>query len=157
MTRVRVNNESYTEVTRERDPDDRWSGEDTYTSNSIDSIRVVGEKDYHDLTVGFEVEEGKDYFLLYGIYSTGDSYSHQEGCICYVDLYQDREFAEANRKILADHYHIKEGKNEWTAELLLEDGQKMPFCVPWKGYFESLTELVIEVVRAGPKRNSWRI
>ena len=94
MTNLRINDSAYTEVTRERDPDDRWSGEDTYTGHSIESFHVVSDDDYCDISVAFDIDDGRDYYLLYAIYSTGDSFSHDEGCIALIDLFETKEMAE---------------------------------------------------------------
>lgn len=147
MTKLCVNCQSYTEVVRERDYNDRWSGEDTVSNHDIDSIYVSKEENYYDLNVGFDVEEGSTYYLLYGLYSTGDSFNHDSGRLQYVDLYQTEEMAEANKKILENHYNVKGSEDDYTAKLLLDDGREYPFHVPWKGYFERLENLVIEPVK----------
>ncbi len=156
MINIKINDMSHCEVTRERDPNDRWSGEDTYTSHNIESFNVIDDDDYCDISVGVDIENGKDYYLLYAIYSTGDSFSRYEGEITLIDLYQNREFAEANRKVLTDHLKIESGKKEYIATLLLEDGRAYPFHVPWKGYFEHLNEICVERISTS-RKDSWRM
>lgn len=149
MTKVCINYRSYTDVCAENHFGGDFYGEDTYTSHDIESIYEVGEKAYFDLTVNFDIVEGETYYLLYGIYSTGDSFNNHEGCIQFVDLYQTEEFAEANKEILEKHNAAKDGS--YTAKLLLENGKEYPFHVPWKGYFEVLNEVFIIPITAVTK------
>ena len=153
MTNIRINDNSYCEVTRERDPHDEWSGEDTYTGHSIESFHVVDDDDHCDISVVFDIDDGKDYYLLYAIYSTGDSFSRNDGEIALIDLYETKEMAEKNRQLIADN--LKDEDN-WSVILELEDGRVYSFHVPWKGYFEHLDEVAIERIRTG-KKDSWRM
>ena len=129
MTNLRINDNSYTEVTRPRDPNDRWSGEKTYTSHDIESFRVVDDNDYDDVSVAFDIEEGRDYYLLYTIYSTGDSFSRHDGAIKFIDLYETKEMAEENRQRIVKHYEDKNDEN-YSVELQLEDGCNCPKDLP---------------------------
>ena len=153
MTKICVNYSSYTDVEAEHDFGDEFSGEDTHTTHDIESVYVSNEKDYYDLNVPFDVVEGKQYYLLYGLYSTGDSFNHDSGRLQFVDLYQTIEMADANKKILEDHNKITGTKDDYTAQLLMDDGTIYPFNVPWKGYFESLESLVIETVNVAPGKS----
>lgn len=144
---VIVVNKSYTEVTRESDPDDRWDADDTYTSNNIVGIKF--SEGYSDLNaIPFEILPDKDYYLLYVIYSTGDSFSHHEGQIDYVELYEDRSLAEASAKMIEDDYkEWRKKENKWNVEILNSRGEMFQFYCPWKGYFERLTSVEVENVR----------
>ena len=127
------------------DYEDRWARRpDDYEDHSIKGVSVVEDGKYYDLEVGFEVERGEEYFLLYGVYSTGSSFSHTEGKIEFVDLYTDRDVAEENAKRLRKHYD--EGGSGFSCKLLHESGKEYDFCTPWKGYFESLSYLEVEPV-----------
>jgi len=136
---VDIVDNGYTEVTRHADPDERWDGDDLSTDHSIEGFNLRKES-YGDLEVGFEPDFDKTYFLLYGIYSTGDSFHHEEGRIEFVDLYEDGEVAWEN-------YRRLEASNEYTVTLKHETGKEYGFYVPWRGYFESLTSLDVLGIR----------
>ena len=146
-TRVKVIDNVYGGITEEANPNDSWSRDSTYEDHNIEGIRVVDG--YYDLEVGFEVEPGRDYWLLYGIYSTGDSFGTDDGRIEFVDLYEDRLVAEENAKRLRKHNDEGEG---FSCELVHESGKDFQFHVPWKGYFERLSYLEVQPVRVGGSR-----
>ena len=136
---VQIVDDVYSEVTRHADPDDRWDADDTYTSHSIRGFKVV--KGYYDLAVGFEPSYDKTYFLLYATYSTGDSFSHHEGEIEFVDLYEDENVAYENLR------RLQQLEAGYSAKLLHENGEEYIFNVPWVGYFESLSDLEVTAIR----------
>ena len=165
-TKIRVNDIATGGVSRYGNPDDRWDGDDTWVDHAIDSISVV--ETYGDLEVGFDINRDQIYYLLYAIYSTGDSFSSREGEIEYVGLYQDEDVANENLKRIERHhdthekinrrsYHLTErqkkeikrlSKNfsEHTIMLVTEDEVEYQIHVPWHGYFERLTEVTVKRV-----------
>lgn len=148
MTNVRVLNDKHVIVTREATKD-QWDRDDTDTSHSVQSIEVVSERAYLDLTVDFEVEAGGQYYLLYGVYSTGDSFGRDvDAGIDYVDLFQSKEVADENLKRLeANSREVTS-----TVKLVTEQGLEYNYSVPWKGYFERLSYVEVLQVSAGYKR-----
>ena len=136
---VEIVDDEYTEVTRHADPDEQWDADDTDTSHCVRGFKVSDR--YYDLSVGFEPEYGKTYFLLYATYSTGDSFSNHGGRIEFVDLYEDENVAWENHRRLDRH---GEG---YSAKLLHESGEEYMFSVPWVGYFESLENLEVLAVQ----------
>lgn len=136
---VEIVDRTYGEVTRHSDPDSQWDNDDTCTSHDIRGFKVT--KDYYDLTVEFEPNYDKTYFLLYATYSTGNSFSHHEGEIEFVDLFEDENVAYENLRRLERH---KEG---YSVKLLHESGEEYSFSVPWIGYFESLSDLEVMAIR----------
>ena len=98
VTYINVVDEAYTDVTQEADPEDEWSGESTDTSHNIQGIKLG--KNYGDVECSFEVVPGETYFLLYYLYSTGDSFGTASGQIEFVGLYNDLKLAEKSCKAL---------------------------------------------------------
>ena len=153
MTTIKVKNNYYIDVTRERDPEDEWSGEDTDTTNNITGIEIVkGKNPYGDLDVTFEVKPGQKYYLLYAIYSTGDLFSHHEGSIDYIELYENEELANASAKMIADDYaKYRKLRNtsydNYSCDILNSQGNTFSFSCPWKGYFEDLTNVDVAEVK----------
>lgn len=150
---IQIRATNHTHVTRESDPDDRWSGEDTSTDWYIRSIQ--GSNKDVELPARFELQEGKTYYLVYGIYSTGDSFSRQDrGCIEYVDIYKSAKSAQKAVAQLQTHYDLAKGWkwgdskekkpakfNEFSVDIVGGDGKNFTFSVPWTGYFECLDSL----------------
>ena len=90
---IKVIDNSYTIVTKERDPNEEWDGENTYTSHNITGIELTEHGYDTDVVLEYLPTVGKEYYLLYGNYSTGDSFNHHTGQIFYIDLFEDYEFA----------------------------------------------------------------
>lgn len=76
ISNIKVDYNEVGTITRRGDPNDRWDRDDTASSYTINGIVKVGEDEYQDLTVPYEVEKNTNYFLLYCVYSTGDSFGH---------------------------------------------------------------------------------
>jgi hypothetical protein len=145
---IKVIDDTYTKVTRPHDPEDQWSGEDTYTSHSIEGIEIVKKNEYYDLETEFKILPNKDYYLLYAIYSTGDSFSHHEGKIDYIYLYKTASKAEAAKTILENHdTESKDWDERFNKTIKTEKGKNLKLYISWAGYFESLTSVNIEMVR----------
>lgn len=150
-TAIRIVDITQTVITRPRDPDDKWDGDDTYTSHHIQGfLPVKGEKEFRDLDIPFKVSKDKTYYLLYVIYSTGDSFHHEEGCIEFIDLYQTKDKAEIAAKAIEKHYEKNKeyniGKDRYSLPLTRDDLSKIVVCPPWIGYFDRLTSVNVESV-----------
>jgi hypothetical protein len=137
--------ESYTEVTREPYEDDSWDRGNTSTSWSVSGLRLLEDGDrggYRESTqVAFKPEKGKIYHLLYAVYSTGDSFGHDEGhYLEVIGVYKNRKVAEGNEKRLREKKPEKRG----LVQLKVEGVTKLHgYCIPWDGYFESLDRLEV--------------
>jgi hypothetical protein len=121
---------------------------ETDQSHSIEGIEVLTVSQYNDLEVGFEVKYDKDYYLLYALYSTGDSFGQDGGRIEFVDLYRTPAKAqEAKKRLLAATAAYQSNRGCYSTEIKNELDQKYTFHMPWLGYFERLEDLRIEAVR----------
>lgn len=150
-TDIYVINDTYSEVTRERDPNDEWDADNTATSNCIRGFKIVNKSskknEYTDLTIDFEVKETIPYYLLSVIYSTGDSFSHHTGHIEYIDLYSNIEYAEAAQKMIENAYAAKDKEERYSVDILDNNGNMRKISSSsWVGYFESLEEVRIDTV-----------
>ena len=151
--KITVVDNSYSQITRERDPSDRWDADDTATYHNIEGIRISDKKGFFDLQTTFPVVKGQYYYLVYGIYSTGNSFSHHEGNIEYVDLYFYECLAIRCRTLLEWHYdrakedHSLKAEDRFSVEIPTGTGSWRTFGVPWIGYFERLTALEILEVK----------
>ena len=141
MVNVRIIDETYGGVSREA-TEDEWDRDDTYTDHNIQGFRAVKEKDYYDLSVGFDVKKYKHYYLVYVIYDTGDSFGRDDGQIEFVGLYQDRSVAEENKRRIDKNEKV----DSFSVKLVTEDDEEFDCHTPWKGYFECFHGASIEEV-----------
>lgn len=134
---IHVLHDSYCEVTRECDPDDSWGRDSTSTSHSVTGLRLVARDTHDSVSVEFEPEKGKIYHVLYAVWSTGDSFGHDEGLRFEVlGVYKNRKVAEQNEK------RLREGSG--NVRLKMEGREDThEYYTPWSGYFESLDTLEV--------------
>lgn len=122
------------EVSNVADSDDPWDQDDVSTIWFIPSEFTVTENMDgwgEFLPLNFTPEKGKVYFLVYAIYSNGDSFHHEENGGCeLIGLYTDMEEAERNAEILRR-------SNEFSEKITV-NGTEMTVSLPWQGFFEDL-------------------
>lgn len=167
-TRIKIIDESYSDMTESPYYDEEHGGEDTYETHDIMGFEVAGEKSYFDLTIGFEPEKGMTYYLLYTLRTGDDSFNHRSGIITFVDLFQDQDIAVENERRIEEHNQliadldsgkIKHSKKiDTTLYLILEkDGTDYKYSPSWCGYFERLEGIVVmPVLLREAKKNPYR-
>ena len=134
------------EVTREATLDE-WDGDDTNEIHDIEGFTIVNENGYYDLKVPFEIDKNKTYYLVYVIYSSGDSFHHEESRIDFIELYEDVKMAKEVAKIIEDDYRNWEStEKDWSVEIFNSNGEKYKIHCPWKGYFERLSYAEVEAI-----------
>jgi len=146
MTHLYLELDSYTEVTRERDYSDDYSGEDTYTDWTIQGIylgKPLGTSG-RQIPYDFDVSVGDTVYLLYSINSEGDSFSRNDG-EHFEDIlvFKTLEKAQAAKKVLEG---FDKSGNDQMINLTTESGETYKFYPPWWGYFERLDTLDIETM-----------
>ena len=117
-----------------------WDVRGLVLVNKDDNSRYLRHQEATE--VAFKPEKGKVYHLLYAIYSTGDSFGHDEGRnLEVIGVYKDRKVAEENEK------RLREGKPEkkGLVQLKVEGRTELHgYHCAWNGYFESLDRLEVE-------------
>lgn len=169
MVHVRVNDNVVGGVSRYADPDSDYDRDDTWQEHYIESISQADENQFYDLTVEFDLDPKCEYYLLYAIYSTGDSFGHDEGRIEFVGLYENSYAANENMRRIEAHYetyrqlndrwyhsskqmsktelkNLEKNFDSYSVTLIANDGREYKVSVPWTGYFESLTDVRVETV-----------
>lgn len=144
---IEVLTDSYCDVTREADENDSWSRESTSTHWTVEGLKLAQNDNYGTVAVAFKPVKGEIYHLLYAVYSTGDSFGHDEGRnFEAIGVYKDRKVAEENEKRLTSA--PKKGANwddQFKAIVLKTEGLgEHKYSRPWVGYFESLDRLEVE-------------
>ena len=116
MKEAKVDLSCHAYVTREASSDE-WDRDDTAKDWTIpDYFTIV--KEYGDVRLNFDPKPHTPYYMVYYIWSTGDSFGHDEQYGCEVHgIYETKEEAVKERDRLS---------------------KVTDYSVPWNGYFESL-------------------
>lgn len=145
LTKIRIINDSFTSVTRESDPDDKWDRDDTCQSHNIKGFEIVdADRKYgYDFEVPFKIDPEKEYYLVAVYYDTGDSFGRDENVIDMIDLYDDINIAtEVKRRILDN-----DNKGSYSVTILNPQGKEYQISTSWVGYFEHLNDVEIHRVK----------
>ncbi len=126
---------SYSEDTSEVDPEDSWDRPNTATTYDVRGLKLVDQDGYKRLPVDDDVSVGDDLWVVYAVYSTGDTFGHDEGGGFEWLSYHRTE--EAAQKAKSDD---EQGSDFIT----LDNGKQQKFYRSWDGYFESLDSLEIK-------------
>lgn len=105
------------------------------TFRAIASTSKLGRDRYYDVQVAFEPQKGRDYFVVFGIYSSGDSFGRESGKVAFIELFEDETKAYDFARLISKtpEYSVK------------FDG--ITYYIPWVGYFESLEVCDVKRVR----------
>jgi hypothetical protein len=138
----------YRYVTKEADPDNRWSGEDTDANVSFKSVHRHMPKNtssYEEMYPCFPMEYDKTYFVVWAEFSTGDSFSNSGGHYEVIDVFLDESLAE---KCAHNAEHEMKEEN-WLKFYTYErqNGEVIRQSCPWAGYFNSLDDVRVESFR----------
>lgn len=145
---LRVEYDSYTDVTRHADPDERWDADDLAHGQNIHGYSIGNEKTYGEVfPVNGKPDKNKTYWLVYVNYSTGDSFHCETGCICFVDVLEDANDAEYLARVLEDDSK-KDNYDYKPLKVKFPSGMEKEICTStWKGYFESIEDIHVESLR----------
>lgn len=150
---IRIEDDTYGETTRSADPTDEWDRNDTHTDHNIRGFHAEPDENarFSDLWVPYEPEYGVDYYLLYVVYSTGDSFGHDSGeGIEYIGLYTKDELDVARENREKIEKHGDGHSSDFHVDLKTPSGQTFQQHTPWVGYFESIDYIELEAVRRLP-------
>ena len=165
------------ETVNTREPgDDGWDRGDTSTSWWVEDVDFTTQEGSgygeHFIVPKFDLVfpllQSKEFYILYGIYSTGDSFGHDDRkYLEVIEVYQELCDAEQAERQLQDHYRLaREGRyggygsgstkkerpkdfNDYSCEIIGGDGKLFTCHTPWVGYFDSLDDLCIHSFTIG--------
>lgn len=164
----------YKTVTHEQKTPTQPYGE-WYRNSETTPLRVSNKKPKSSLYEEFAIDfrPGHKVFLVWGVYSEGDSFGHEEGCASLIELFKTIDEAEAfaarvegHNKLERDNFWnmtpkqkaeakegIKKSLEGYYVETpdryrkgILTDGKGKEYHFPWGGYFENLTEVKVEIL-----------
>lgn len=145
---------SYGHETSEVDPTDEWSRASTETSWTVHGIRLQDKAGYESLRADFPVQVGDAVHVLYAVYSTGDSFGHDEGA-SFEFLSVHKNYDVAVRNLRAVEGRTRTNGN-YSMTLEFDSGAKVERHCPWDGYFESLDYVRLEtMIVQGPEYKRW--
>jgi hypothetical protein len=145
MVKIQIIDNDYTEITQRADSDDKWDRDNTYTSHDIQGIKKANIG--YDLDTEFDVYPDIDYYLVYAIYDTGDSFGSDEGQIQFIFLYLDEKHAKKAVKDLLKEPKSNKYEDLYSRIIITQYGKKLKVGISWEGYFETLTEVTYKKVR----------
>lgn len=154
---IEIVDDVYSRDTSEADPDDSWDRANTSTDHNITGFKAAPESEnkYYDVVVPFAPLFDEPYYLLYVVYSTGDSFGHDEGSgIEYIGFYKPSQLgiAQENERKIND-FTRNRNSGKYSVKLKSPEGKEFDQSAPWVGYFESMDDLeIIEVRRITNER-----
>ena len=140
------------------DPNDSWSRDSTWTEwTAPNTAQLVDESrsgfyvtDTEE--VGDDIHIGDIIHMVWVQYSTGDSFGRDEGAYHeIIGLYKTAELADKARKAIEDDrnkpYEFGDGGNRCEVPTFDGSGTRPVATFSWKGYFESLDRVEVDVLR----------
>lgn len=111
-----------------------------YTTFYVDGLKI--DNKYLDVETSLDIKEGEKVYLLYVVYTTGDSFSTSHGgSIEFINVYRDIEVAKENERRI----NKKEETNDYHIILKTSNGEsEYRIYTPWIGYFESIDYVEIK-------------
>lgn len=137
-TTLYLDYDTHVEVTRERDPNDEWSGEDTSTDWTFGDVTLRKPKTLGmSFPVEFDVELGDTVYVVVAIWSTGDSFSRDvRGRAEIFGIFDNLKDAFDYQAVLeaTEHNEYDHSRDSWRTGMI---------SYPWYGYFESLDSVTV--------------
>lgn len=125
------------------------------TTTEIQSVSIVNDTDYFDLIIENDFDITADCYLVYALYSGGDSFGSSSGNIEYIKLFKTLDEAQLFKDDLEllEKYASSNFKHDEFIPKIFDNidtkydfnrsfeyfGEK--FYLPWGGYFEALEDI----------------
>jgi len=124
-----------------------WHSESHYNFKKL-SLSEGEEK----ITIAGNPKIGDYLFLVYALYSRGDSFGEATGCLEIVGAYDSENKAKFIKNLLEEDYdsYLKNKRGHTYGRKILDADGLPVFTDIWKGYFESLEQVVIEYLEVAP-------
>lgn len=130
---------------------EQHNGDQEYSEIFIKGWAFSEDRDYQytrfnfdTMPIDFIPDINAQYYLVVGIYQSGDSFTTTYGNEDFVFVYTDYNAAKESVAILLNA--ANEGSRV-NIQIPTNTGTTMSFRPPWMGYFEHLQEIFIEPVR----------
>lgn len=149
---IKISYSCFTEITREADPEEKFSGEESRSDYSFDGTFSLAKTSYFDFVLHEPPVADKKYYLVYVRYSTGDSFNRRDGELCMVEFLDEYEDAIALRNAIQKDYdkYDRHGYNPsaYSFKMTLpKSGRELTVSTgTWKGYFEVMESVDFETL-----------
>lgn len=148
-TLIKILVSSHCEETSEADPNDDWDRPDTRTYHEVLGARLTRDTGEYVEGLRGSLQAGEKIYALIAIYSTGDSFGHDEDYgFEVVNIFRTKEAADYARKTLDEA--PDNGYDFKPVQYLNTDGDLIDYHRPWTGYFERLTSLEVYELEVEP-------
>lgn len=125
------------------DPDNEWARPDTITTHDIKGIVRTPNG---ELISELNLKEGDKAYLVYVLYSTGNSFGRDYSkYLSPIHLFDSVEKAAECIKDILEHYsqNDENGPNSinYNCPFTGNDGRAVSVCASWIGYFEEIVDV----------------
>jgi hypothetical protein len=140
MTYLHLNVSKFTWETRQADPYVRYDRADTVTQWDVHGISLSDKDGEYALPVDFPVQVGDKVYVVYAIYSSGDTF-HRDVSSNFevISFHKNYDIAMKNQEALQELHKNAQMQIEYDSGAVVKR-----YC-PWDGYFESLDNVIVEV------------
>lgn len=113
----------------------------------INSVHLDRTSDYdEEFDVPFEVVEGDEVYILYMIYTSGDSFGYSDGNSEIIWVFKDKEVARKAEGVYIDAVESEEYNNS-LIEVVVDGGTTLKLSNPAWGYFENVSTIELETFK----------
>lgn len=147
---LHLDTSSYTDVIREADPEDSWDASDTSTSWTANGIHLSEKDGHHALPADFPIVVGDTVFVVYAVYSTGDSFHRGDGA--YLEVISFHKNGTLAHKNAANVKARLGNDDKYAMTIEFDNGKKVTRHCPWDGYFESLDYVQVDSFTVGASK-----
>jgi hypothetical protein len=115
-------------------PEEEWGSRGDTSTTWVFEYLTKGS----EVPVSFDPVNGKTYYAVIAIYSTGDSFGHDDASSCEVlDIYETAESAGEAIKSLVTH------GGKMIMSFTMSNGSTVTNYCPWLGYFDRLNGIEV--------------
>ena len=105
---------------------EKWGRRDcTHQDHTILGIRL-SKQSYNRFDLLFKPKRDTEYYLLYVLYKTGDSFGYDTGRFEAINIYKDKNLAEYNKTLILAHYKKYKESYDYTSN---ENEESIPESV----------------------------
>lgn len=143
---LKIDRRAYVSVIRAADPNDRWDRDNTSTDHELRGVHLSKDKSY-DLFYDGDLSVGDTIYIVYAIYSTGDSFGHDDKAeIEFITAHKNKDVAYHNMAMTKSCNKNNDRKGiriNYDSHVMLafDTGQTFKFVPPWNNYFEHLDKV----------------
>ena len=135
----------------EREPEQWGSWSESYDSSVTDAYQIGDDERAPYGSETFVVPDGaSEVFVVYMIYSTGDSFGHADGKIDIIHCIASEEAADKLAK------YITENPGEYSIKFTDDFDREISLYNPGAGYFERINYVSVEKFSVGSGKSKRR-